>query len=880
MAMPDPVTTSGETLTEKQAFAELLAWAAGRPAWQRDALRRLVLNGKLGDEDIEALVALCLDPTLPCEPISETHVSAQGLIGEPITLLRIENPVGINALASDQTLAFGKEGLSIVYGDNGSGKSGYVRVLKHACRSRDRNSGKILRDVDDAAATPQSANIVFACGSVEGRHPWTPEAQSHADLPSVSIFDSRSANVHVEKTNAVAYIPQPMEVLEALAAACDQIGAKLAQQQSAITAQTPLAIKSPQLSAQTAAGTFVHVLSAKSNVSQLELLARLSDEEQQRLATLDADLAQDPRRAAVKITNQKARVDDLCAKLAKIVQASNGATFAARDALRADWDAKANAARLASEALFAASPLPDVGKATWTALWEAARRYSDAVAYPDRTFPDPGDADEICVLCQQPLTPEAIHRRVTFEAFVKGSTKAEEDAAAKAHGDAIRSAGAMHMSVAAVRQLASLVSAEIGNAPLAGRVRDCGVRAAWRLRALTRQQAAPGEEAAYPAAELDALSADLARRTALLSADQNSPEHGVLVKECAELKDREALAPLVADIKAEIERRKRVEAIAKAAKDTAKRPVTIKNKELSDKLVTNALRGRFAREIEKLKLARMPVELRKVKDANAVSYFQVCLVEKPDEPVGEIFSEGEHRCVALAAFLAELVTSKQYSSIVFDDPMSSLDHIHRKAVAARLIEEAQHRQVIVFTHDLTFLFELRREAEAKGRPVHYQTVCRKQSRPGHVEGELPMKAKSAKQLAHSLRSELKEAKQQQFDSWADAKRTIFSKGIIEQLREAWDQGIADFIFPVLGRFDNSIKGNSLFKLAVINEEDVKTVTAARGRLSEGLHTSAETLNPETVLHSDLLAEVVKLEMWLESVVQRQKDAKAPATSYA
>src|SRR3546814_11188471 len=92
--------------------------------------------------------------------------------------------------------------------------------------------------------------------------------------------------------------------------------------------------------------------------------------------------------------------------------------------------------------------------------------------------------------------------------------------------------------------------------------------------------------------------------------------------------------------------------------------------------------------------------------------------------------------------------------------MSSLDHIHRKAVAARLIEEAEHRQVIVFTHDLTFLFELRREAEAKDRPVQYQTVCRKQSRPGFVEGELPMKAKSAHQLAQSLRSELKEAKQQ------------------------------------------------------------------------------------------------------------------------
>jgi len=530
MASLEQNAASDETLTEKQAFADLLSWSASRPAWQRDALRRLVQNGKLDDQDIDELVELCLDPVAPSEPMSVAHVSSQVVIGDSITLARIENPVGINALAPDQTLEFGEGGLSIVYGDNGSGKSGYVRVLKHACRSRDRNSGKILRDVEDAAATPQSANIVFARGSVQDEHLWTPEAQSHADLPSVSIFDSRSANVHVEKTNAVAYIPQPMKVLEALASACDQVGAKLTQQQSAIAAQTPLAIKSPQLSAQTAAGAFVHGLSAKSNVAQLELLAQMSEVEKQRLASLVADLAQDPQRATAKITDQKARLDDLCTRLVRMVQASTGEAFAARDMLKAELDTKADAARLASEALFAASPLPDVGKAIWTTLWEAARKYSDTVAYPENKFPDPDGTGELCVLCQQPLSEEAISRRVTFETFVKGATKAEADAATKAYGDTVRSAVEQRMSISAVRQLASLIAIEIGNEQLAERVKVCGTRAAWRLRALTRQHDAPSVDASYPASALDSLSADLARRAALLSADQGSPDHVAAVK--------------------------------------------------------------------------------------------------------------------------------------------------------------------------------------------------------------------------------------------------------------------------------------------------------------------------------------------------------------
>jgi hypothetical protein len=135
------------------------------------------------------------------------------------------------------------------------------------------------------------------------------------------------------------------------------------------------------------------------------------------------------------------------------------------------------------------------------------------------------------------------------------------------------------------------------------------------------------------------------------------------------------------------------------------------------------------------------------------------------------------------------------------------------------------------------------------------------------------------QLAISLRSALKAVKGQ-FAGWTEVNRCIFSKGFIEQLREAWDQAIADFVFPVVGRFDNQIRGSSLFRLAVLTPADVSTVTAARGRLSEELHASAEILNPETVTYETLFAEIGKLETWQTDMIKRQKEAKAPVTSYA
>lgn len=200
--------------------------------------------------------------------------------------------------------------------------------------------------------------------------------------------------------------------------------------------------------------------------------------------------------------------------------------------------------------------------------------------------------------------------------------------------------------------------------------------------------------------------------------------------------------------------------------------------------------------------------------------------------------------------------------------------IHRSAVASRLVEEAEHRQVVVFTHDLVFLYELRREAEKVNRPIGFRNVRRQQDKPGYIENELPDKAKSGLEMCNALRSSFKTAKPG-FDNLTDTQRTIFCKGTIGQLRDAWEQAISDYIRPVLERFDNKVKPTSMFKLGILTEDDVKRVMAAQSRLSEDLHSSAQALNPEAVSLDDLLNEVKALEDWIQSIRDRQKNAVKP-----
>jgi hypothetical protein len=134
----DPMTGA----KPKSAFEMILEWSPARPTWQQDALRRIVAKGRLNSDDIAQLTALCLkckgkagielDPV----PLTGSDRYIRTTAGGTITLLSISDVRNANRLACGQTLNFAPAGMTIVYGDNGSGKSGYARILKRACRAR------------------------------------------------------------------------------------------------------------------------------------------------------------------------------------------------------------------------------------------------------------------------------------------------------------------------------------------------------------------------------------------------------------------------------------------------------------------------------------------------------------------------------------------------------------------------------------------------------------------------------------------------------------------------------------------------------------------------------------------------------------------------
>jgi len=158
-----------------KVLQEILTWSAERPTWQRDALRRLVVNGELSDDDIRELTEVCkgdhgLIEKVEIKPLAKEHVPERDGAVAAVSLDSIFHHKGVNALAEDQTLKFAP-GLTIVYGDNGAGKTGYIRILKQACRARGQE--EILGNVVSGVAPPKPVvNIKYKVGDETAVREW------------------------------------------------------------------------------------------------------------------------------------------------------------------------------------------------------------------------------------------------------------------------------------------------------------------------------------------------------------------------------------------------------------------------------------------------------------------------------------------------------------------------------------------------------------------------------------------------------------------------------------------------------------------------------------------------------------------------------------
>lgn len=863
----------------------ILQWSVERPMWQRDALRRLLHHQGLTPDDVDALARICkqehgLNESAPVPlPLSNSDVAVTGAAGVPVRITAVRNVQHVNALAPGRALGFGAAGLTVVYGDNGSGKSGYTRILRNICRARG-GAPKIHPNIFQApeAVTP-SATIDYVVGDQERTVTWQEHLVGLSELADVTVFDSACASVYVEEKTNVVYRPFGLDLFPKLVSACEQVKGRL---QTDLSALGP-ARSFPDLQRENPAGNLIRGLGAKTATAALDRLSTLKDDEIQRLEVLRAAVAEldreDPAARAAELSLRLQRFKTMVAHAAQVEKVL---AEAAANALRDSAEAKrvtAEAARLASGEAFVQEPLGAIGSTAWKVLWDAARHYSEGEAYRNNPFPVT-DGGARCVLCQQALGDEGSERLRRFADFVRAEAQLAANTAAVAF-DALYKPFA---TLAVVRESDENLLAEMfaQDAAFGETLRDY---LTLMQRRLDQLRAAYGSAdwsnitpvGASPCARLLQIIASIEGTAAALKSAGVPEEANRIRREFAELLDREKLLQVKQEVLTEIERQ-RVAALLKAClKQTETAGITTKNTELTKLAVSETLRDRFEHELHELDLRHLTVSVRPQHGAKGVMFHQVEFhtAQTGGWGVREVLSEGEHRCIALAAFWAELSMQQTASAVILDDPVSSLDHNRRESVACRLVREAKNRPVVVLTHDIVFLLFLQEQAKEHQVPFTGRFLEREKGMLGVPVDGLPWTGLPLTKRVGWLRQEAVRLKTVYNDEGSGIydKESAYLWG---RLREAWECGVEEVLLNgAIKRFSRKVSTQPLGIVHDITEQDVQTVEAGMTACSTWLHDQAAAINTSMPAPAVFVDAVENLEAWRASIVNRRAAAKKP-----
>ena len=851
---------------------EICGWLHQQQDWMQEAAEKLLASGDLTDADVVTLTARLKSSE---GRTVTTHRGFQNLGRDPeslgeLRLVSLGEISGIENLAPRNPLAFGEGNLVVAYGHNGSGKSGYTRILKRACGHP--RAAELQSNVFETPPSTRRCTISYRLAGEDRSVEWEADGEAIGDLRPVDVFDSDAADFYLTRETTASYAPAEVRFFEGLASVIDRVKAKLEEEQARLIRVLPLL---PSEYSATDAGAAYRALAPGPTA---EALARWTEEDVETLRQLEERLeGTDPSEEAKRLRRIGTQTRQLSARLRSATGAVGPEGV---EAVRRARTEAQNKRRIATEAgKLGSTKLDGIGTKAWMSLWEAARAFS-SLPYPDREYPVTG-ADARCLLCQQELSDDAGQRLRDFEAFVKGQVEAEAEVAEQAYRVALENLPSIPTRQEIQTQIEAADLDEAQREVMSSIWDRVAVARACLVSGETESFAVPVQPPTTVLNELAARATELEKSAERCARDAEGFDRDGVRKELLELKARYWIFQQADAIRSEVERLEKVKQLDEWKGMANSRSTSLKAGEIAERLITQAFVDRFNRELRDLGASRISVELVKTRTERGKALHQLRLrgAESGKAVPQTVLSEGERRIVALAAFLADVAEKPHAAPFIFDDPISSLDHDFEWHVAKRLARLAGDRQVLVFTHRLSLYGAMEDAAGKLGgewRKEHLEPRCIESfgGASGQPADEATWNANTKK--ANNLLLDRLDVAKKAAESGGAAVYRTHAQAICSDFRKLLERTVEDDLLnQVVRRHRRSVTtDNRIRGLPCISREDCSFIDEMMTKYSAYEHSQSReapsALPEEPELREDLQA----LKNWREEFLRRQKEAMA------